>query len=296
MDDDRRPATVIFADISGSVGIYATKGDTVAFQLNSQCLQILETEVRRCKGQVIKRAGDAILAIFECAEEAVQAAASMVAAAGEPASGLGTHGVRVRVGISHGPVVRSEGDVYGDQVNIAARLVSIAGPDEILLSGAVYEALSAAARAPAHLIDELSLRGRPLSVPAYRYLWRVDDATVSLPGRMPVTRAVLTLTRGPDTFVVDQDRPKLRIGRAPDNDLVLGRGMVSRYHAEIALRGDKFTLADRSTNGTEVRVDGGPVLRICRDEMMLVGNGQIAMGEAGGEALRYEIGVQFDEG
>lgn len=294
-DEHPRPSiAVLFADISGSVGIYASKGDTVAFKLNDSCLRILEGEVTKYSGREIKRAGDAVLAVFDSPVEAVRAATGMVLATDDPGDVFCKEGVLVRVGISYGKVVESEGDVYGDQVNIAARLTSLAGPGEILLTDGVYNALSRDMQEAARLINQINLRGRAVSVPVYRYRWTLEeDATMMNAGPVaaPVKgpRPILSVTRGGQSFEVEAERPKLRIGRKPDNELVIEDDVVSRHHAEISLRGDKFVLTDRSMNGTTVSVDNGPTLRVCREEMVLVGSGQILLGEEGGPVLAYRI-------
>jgi adenylate cyclase len=293
-EHQRRSIAVLFADISGSVGIYASKGDTVAFKLNDSCLRIIEGEVSKNSGREIKRAGDAVLAVFDSPVDAVRAATGMVIATDDPEGVFCKEGILVRVGISFGTVVEADGDVYGDQVNVAARLTSLAGPGEILLTDSVYNALSRDMQEAARLINQIALRGRALTVPVYRYRWTLEeDATIMNAGPAPAPakgpRPVLSVKRGADRFEVEPDRPKLRIGRKPDNELVIEDDVVSRHHAEIALRGDKFVLTDRSMNGTTVSVDNGPTLRVCREEMVLVGSGRIALGEEGGPVLQYSI-------
>lgn len=296
-DEDERPAiAVLFADISGSVGIYASKGDTVAFKLNDSCLRIIEGEVANNRGRAIKRAGDAVLAVFDSAADAVQAATGMVTATDDPAGVFSKEGVLVRVGISYGTVVEAEGDVYGDQVNVAARLTSLAGPGEILLTDSVYNVLSSEMQEAARLINQVALRGRAISVPVYRYRWTLEeDATIMNVGpasgatQAKAPRPVLSVTQGARDFDVEPARPKLRIGRKQDNELVIEDDVVSRHHAEIALRGDKFVLTDRSMNGTKVSVENGPTLRVCREEVVLSGSGQISFGEEGGPVLQYRI-------
>jgi class 3 adenylate cyclase len=295
VDEHQRPSiAVLFADISGSVGIYASKGDTVAFKLNDSCLRIIEGEVRKNTGREIKRAGDAVLAVFDSPSDAVRAATGMVVATDDPTGVFCKEGVLVRVGISYGTVVEADGDVYGDQVNIAARLTSLAGPGEILLTDGVYNALSRDMQEASRLINQIALRGRAVSVPVYRYRWTLEeDATImnvgstAAPAKGP--RPILSVKRGSESFAVEPERPKLRIGRKQDNELVIDDDVVSRHHAEIALRGDKFVLTDRSMNGTTVSVHNGPTLRVCREEMVLVGSGQIAFGEEGGPVLEYCI-------
>ena len=285
----RTPTAVLFADISGSVSIYADRGDTVAFRLNDACLSLLEESVEGRGGRVIKRAGDAILAEFDAAEEAVAAALEMLGAVAAPESGLKDEGIHVRVGVSYGTVVHSEGDIYGDRVNVAARLVALAGPGEILLSGSAYEILPMAMQESAQRIDQIALRGHSTPIPVFRYLQQGSDATVSSPTMRPASRASLKLSFGDRTLMIDAAHPKLRVGRAEDNDLTIADAVVSRHHVEIAMRGDKFFLADRSTNGTEVTVEDGPPMRLCREEIALVGSGRIVLGGKQANLLEYDI-------
>jgi adenylate cyclase len=288
-DASRTPTSVLFADISGSVSMYADRGDTVAFRLNDTCLSLIEETVTRHSGRVIKRAGDAVLAEFGDAAGAVLAAVEMIVAVSSPAAGLKDEGIRVRVGLSYGTVVHSEGDIYGDRVNIAARLVSLAGADEILISGPLYEALPLAMQESARMIDQISLRGHREPMRVFRYLEQPSDATVSMGPRPRGSRATLEVRHGEEAWTVDADHPKLRIGRSTDNDVVIARSVVSRNHAEIVLRGDKFLLVDRSTNGTVVKVEDGPDLRACREELVLVGEGSILLGASAEAALAYRI-------
>lgn len=288
-DDSLTAVTVVFADISGSTTLYAVRGDAVAFQLTSQCLALLEQQITVAGGRVVKRLGDAVLAVFDTAPPAVDAAVEMQRALAAPDSPLRQEGLHIRVGISAGAAVLAPDDVFGDVVNVAARLVSLAGADEIVLSGTVHEALSAAKRDSAHLIDHLALRNRPDPVPVYRYVWVPDNMTVMVHKKKRGGPAVLELTRGEQSFAIAAVAPRFTLGRATDNDLVVAEQAVSRYQAEIALRGDKFVLIDRSTNGTYVHVDGGPTFRVSRDEVTLSGSGTIVPGLELDPPIRYRI-------
>lgn len=288
-DDSLTTATVLFADISGSTTLYAVRGDAVAFQLTSRCLALLEEHVTAAHGRVVKRLGDGVLAVFDTAPPAVGAAIEIQRALAAADSVLRQEGLHVRVGISSGAIVLAPDDIYGDVVNVAARLVSLAGADEIVLSGSVHDALGEQARDATLLIDHLTLRNRPDPVPVYRYVWVAENQTVFVEKRRRGTTAVLEVTRGEQRFAVAAAAPRLTLGRAADNDLVVAEQAVSRYQAEIALRGDKFVLVDRSTNGTYVHVDGGPTFRVSRDEVTLSGSGTIVPGLELDPPIRYRI-------
>jgi adenylate cyclase len=287
------PVAVLVADISGSTTMYVERGDTTAFALATSCLALLEECVRVAGGRVVKRLGDGILAVFEGAEDAMAAALAMRRALDAPTCTLGREGIRVRIGLSSGSAVVAEGDVYGDVVNIAARLVGLAGPDEIFLSGSVYEQLPADLRTSVRLIDQTLLRNRPGAVLLYQYLTAADHATLALDVRMRSSPATLEVMYGERLFVIGPERPRLRLGREPANDVSVEHGMVSRYHAEIAVRGDKFVLVDRSTNGTYVHLDGGQIVRVLREELTLSGSGRIVLGLDSEPSIRYRISTSF---
>jgi adenylate cyclase len=283
------PVTVLFADISGSTLMYAVRGDEVAFRLTSTCLGLLEEQVRAFEGTVVKRVGDAILATFAGAEPALRAAIAMQRALEAPDCPVRGEGVLVRVGIASGTAVLEGGDVYGDVVNVAARLVSLAGADEIFLAGEAYDALPEEMRDGVRLIDQIALRGRPDWVRVHQYLWKQEGATVSAGERVRGYTAALEVTFGATVFALGPERPKLTLGRGPDNDITIDEEVVSRRHAEIVLRGDKFLVVDRSTNGTWVLTDAGDTFRLRRDEMTLAGSGRILLGRQTIEPVRYRV-------
>ena len=245
--------TVLFADISGSTLLCAVRGDETAYKLVSTALALLEEQVQRVGGRVIKRIGDAILAVFDAAGPAVHAAAGMQFALEAPGCEVRAEGVRVRMGIATGTAVLDAGDLYGDVVNVAARLVSLAGADEVLL-------------------------------------WKQEGATVSTVVRPRGLAAALEITYSGQTYGLGPERPNLTIGRDPDNAVAISESLVSRHHAELVLRGDKYLLVDRSTNGTWVLTDGGDTFRVTREELTLAGSGRILPGRQTLQPLRYRVG------
>lgn len=286
------PITVIFADISGSTMLCAVRGDETAYKLVSACLTTMEAEVQRHGGHVIKRVGDAILAYFDAAEPAVHAAHTMQMALEAPGSEVHAEGVRVRVGVATGTAVLDAGDIYGDVVNVAARLTSLAGADEVFMAGETYEGLPPSMKDNVRVIDQLALRGRPDWVLVYQYLWKQEGATVSTNVRPRGYTAALEVSYAGETYTLGPSRPKLTVGRDPDNDVSIDETVVSRRHCEVVLRGDKFLLVDRSTNGTWVLTDGGDTFRVTREEITLGGSGRILPGRQNLEPLRYRVGPQ----
>jgi len=280
---------VLFADISGSTLMYAVRGDAEAHRLNSMCLGLVREAVEKKGGRIVKHLGDAMLAVFDGSGDAVAAAADLQLRLDAPDCILHEEGVRVRVGISSGRVVLDDGDVYGDVVNIAARLVSLAGADEIFLSGRACEDLSKELRASTRLIDQLSVRGRPSSILVFEYLWKTDDVTATAGPRPREAACTLDVSWAGRSFVLGGERSKLTIGRGPEHDVAIDLEVVSRHHAEIVARGNRFVLCDLSTNGTYVQMDNGPLLRVCRDEITLTGSGRISPGREDAGVIEFRL-------
>jgi adenylate cyclase len=85
----------------------------------------------------------------------------------------------------------------------------------------------------------------------------------------------------------------LMIGRDARCDLVVDEEHASRYHCMIQRRGEQFVLADKSTNGTFLTVDGEGEVLLQRDEVTLRKHGWISLGRArgaGGEAVEFFVG------
>lgn len=283
------PVTVLFADISGSTTLYARRGDVSAFGLASRCLAVVESGIAGAGGRVLKRLGDGVLALFERPADALRAATAVRTALAASDDTLQQEGVRVRFGISCGAAVLAADDVFGDVVNVAARLVSVAGPEEIFLSGTAYETLDPEMRSQLRLIDQLLLRNRPAAVLVYEFVGDERDATVGIGARPRASTTAMEITYGAALFVIGPERPRLTIGRSPAHDICLEHTAVSRLHAEVVLRGDKFVLADHSTNGTYVHIENGPVLRLLREELALSGRGRIVAGVESEPAILFRL-------
>jgi len=275
--------TVVFADLCDSTNLYARLGNEEAFRVASECLDVMDAATRERGGRVIKRLGDGLLAAFESASAATDAATKMIA---------GIRGVRtsqgqiqqIHIGISRGGVLLGDDDVHGDVVNVASRLSALAAPGEILITHEVLAALSPGHERATQPLEGVRVRSHPGGVRIYRYLTDTsggDDTTIQAPlfGKAP--RTTLELTYRDAVVCVDPSKPMVSLGRDRENDVVVLGSVVSRRHAEIACIGRVFTLRDLSTNGTYILGPGGDLtVRVNRDTHVLAGEGYIGLGQS----------------
>jgi len=140
--ETRRLAAIMFTDI---VGFSRQMGNNEArtLRLLEVHNQLIQQAVAEHHGTVIKTVGDAFLVDFPSVVHAVQCAQAIQARfKAHNAEQEKAEQIHVRIGIHSGDIVQRDGDVFGDGVNIAARLQTLAEPDTIYISPVVYQEVS----------------------------------------------------------------------------------------------------------------------------------------------------------
>jgi len=128
-------ATLVFTDIVSSTAHLARVGDVRWREMLLDHNAAMRAEIDRHRGRELKTTGDGFLAAFDSATGAIRCAASMVAAARQV-------GVEIRAGCHTGEVVIVQGDAHGVAVHAAARVMSLAGPGEVLASWTTRDLLA----------------------------------------------------------------------------------------------------------------------------------------------------------
>ncbi len=285
---------IVFADISGSTRLYETLGDTIARELVSQCLDLMTEQVNRHNGAVIKTIGDEIMATFATAEQAVEACMSMQEAVAEDLPQRNQHtpaNFTIRIGMHFGSCILEGGDVFGDAVNVAARMAGIAKGSQIITTQDTAAALSPAVRSSTRHLDRIPIKGKSEDVDIFEVIWQADDVTRMATGLLHHGAnkiANLRLSYHAEVMDLDQDMNVVILGRGQKADMVVNDSMASREHARIECRRGKFILTDMSTNGTYVETLEGPSY-LRREDIVLTGQGKIALGRDLGEATEYVV-------
>jgi adenylate cyclase len=147
-----------FADIAGYSDL-AAEDERSALQLIEILQSLSRDTVRRYEGRVVKFMGDAVLAEFPSTELAVRAAAALSEQYAKKSAGTGrAHNLRVGVHVAD-VAVGSDGDLYGDGVNAAARVQETAEPGEVVLSEDVWRQLRGRKEFQFESLGDRSLKG-----------------------------------------------------------------------------------------------------------------------------------------
>ena len=276
----RRDKAVLFADVSGSTHLYEVLGDTRAFAAVDACLNTLRRLTVAHSGRVVKTLGDEIMAVFPNVDSAAQAACEMqmVVSAKPPIDNIR---VAIRIGFHFGPVLENNNDVFGDTVNIAARMTELAQAQQIITTGATVAMLPPIMRTSTRTLNSLSIKGKTDDIEVREVIWQEGEELTMMVGNTYAAQTaepVLQLIHRSKTLIVDAAHPSITIGRDEQADVVIEDRRASRMHAKIERRRDKFILIDLSSNGSFVIVKGEGEVQLRREEMVLRESGTISLG------------------
>ena len=297
MSPDPAPApkvlAVLFADIAGSTKLYDTLGDAQAKRMIDECIALMRAITAQYGGRVIKTIGDEVMCVLPDADGACLAAMDMQLkiSALPVVSGVQR---AIRAGFHVGGVIEENNDVFGDTVNLAARMAGLAKGTQIMTTRATVDRLSTLLRGATRPIAALSVKGKGDDVEVCEVIWQAsDEMTMATPSILAAARnMVLWLQHAGQEHLLEQSNTGIVLGRDAGCEIVVADRMASRHHARIERRRDKFFLIDQSTNGTFVAVAGEPEISLRREEVMLRGAGQIAFGHSvgeGGEVVEFSV-------
>jgi class 3 adenylate cyclase len=279
LDLDRH-TTVIFADVLGGADLIAKAGDATAVGALAVCLERLRKAAEGCGGRVVSRASDKLMVLAPTPDSAADAAAAMHTAL-ESLPQYTDVKLALGIGFHHGPVIQKEHEVFGDTVNLAAKLVEQAASGQIITTRETAAHLSPLYRAWMRKLYSIDIKGRSGQVALCELVWRADDNATLFAKKKADTvgTTVLTLTYRDKKVVRRRDRDSVTIGRDEHSGIQIEDDQASRLHCTIERRQDKFVLTDHSTNGTYVTVEGSPEVLVQREEINLGTKGKLAFGQ-----------------
>lgn len=270
MTETRLERAVLLADITGSTPLYESVGDAEAARRVGRCVDFMRDVVEESAGRFVAAKGDDVLATFEVAERALAAIETILAAM--PMGGLYVH-----AGLHFGFVVATRDDIFGDTVNLTARLASAANPGEVLISRPLAEALGGEAAGRLRPLNALRLKGR--SVPVDVFSLAADTQMIggdAAPAPSPAG-PTLRLRYGEAEHRLAEGG-KLSLGRAPENDVVLAEQWVSRRHATLVMVGGRVQLSDHSSYGSYLAIGEAGEIVARRETVIVTGSGRLSLG------------------
>ena len=297
--------TVVFADLTGSTGVFESLGNVKATQAITRLTQWIGTVCEAHCGNVVKYLGDGVLILFAESRQAIDAAIELqqvhqkrIRKWPEPLK------MRLQVGIARGEIVEQDADCYGDAVNVASRLSDLSGPEQILVSDTVIKQLPSSSSVRSRCMGQMSIRGRTGSCVVHRIEWQTEvlSEVFTLPASlMPLSSArheaqpgFIELTwRNTKAAFTSAELPVF-LGRDVSAQFVVQDRRVSRKHARIEWRSGKFYLEDISSYGTWVRfADSTALVALRRQECVLLMDGEIALGAPFEDATVPTIAFKF---
>ena len=282
--------TVVFADLTGSTGVFEALGNAKATQAITRLTDWMGKVCVARRGHVVKNLGDGVMMVFTQNQDAVEAVTEMQRAHNERIKTwpdkLRMH---LQVGLARGEVIEQAGDYFGDAVNVASRLSDLSGPDQILGTDAVINELPSDTLVRFRSLGAMDIRGRNEACMVYRVEWQNEVLSdfFTVPAGLsptPFVKAVpqigaiaMSWLDVEGTFASTQ--LPIYIGRVSDAQFVVNDPRVSRLHAKITWRAGKFYLEDVSSYGTWVRFAGGnAIVALRRQECVMLVEGEIALG------------------
>ncbi|MCP4980139.1 MAG: adenylate/guanylate cyclase domain-containing protein [Gammaproteobacteria bacterium] len=277
---------VMFADVAGSTAIYENMGDDLARERISKALNALISISRRHNGKLVKTIGDEILVYFTDVDMAVYAAKAIQEAMEDDRSPE-TIGVSIRIGMQYGSTILENDDIFGDTVNVAARVSSMAKARQILCTQEIaFMVKSADLSNNMRPYDRLRVKGKNDQLDVYLFGWEQEGDITNMATASSFTNParhdqvkILTLKYDGNTQVIETETTSHILGRGKDCDLLVKSDLISRYHSKIEHRRGKFVITDQSTNGTFIRTTEGQEIFLRREEFTLFGSGYISLGK-----------------
>ena len=168
----RRLSAVLIADIAGYTKLVEQDTEGTVSELKSVRSSVINPAISRLNGRIVKHTGDGFLAEFPSVQDAVDCAIEMQ-------TGLRASSLDFRMAVNLGDVIDDGEDIYGEGVNIAARLETLADPGGISISGGVFDQVRNRVKANFEDLGEHEVKHVSAPVRVYKIEISISDATPS---------------------------------------------------------------------------------------------------------------------
>src|ERR671925_568990 len=136
----RRLAAILAADVAGYSRLMGADEEGTLERLKALRRELVDPKVAEHHGRIVKTTGDGLLVEFASVVDAVRCAVAVQQAMPERDRGIGAgNRIELRIGINVGDIVVEDGDIFGDGVNVAARLEGLADAGGVFVSNTVHD-------------------------------------------------------------------------------------------------------------------------------------------------------------
>ena len=284
-------STVVFTDLIGSTGVFEALGNAKATQVVREVTQWIASVCESNGGRVVKTMGDGVLALFPSNSCAIDAVVEMQRKQQQRISqSLEMPHLPIRIGVASGDVEIVADDCYGDAVNVASRLSDLSGAHQIWASSAALEGVREPEGVRFRVLGPIHVRGRAEPCSVHQIEWHEESQSDFLTmqaaldpmfdiHKQDVLGGQIELSCKGETKTFRSFDLPIHIGRVRQVEFSVNDPRVSRTHARIDWRNGCVMLVDVSSYGCWVRFSGGGSdLLLRRDECVLHGRGEIALG------------------
>jgi TolB-like protein/class 3 adenylate cyclase/tetratricopeptide (TPR) repeat protein len=177
---ERRLTAIVAADVAGYSRLMGADEEGTLAQLKAHRQDLLDPKINEHRGRIVKTTGDGLLVEFASVVNALHCAIAIQRGMVERNAGVGQEKrLELRIGINVGDIIIDDDDIYGDGVNVAARLEGMAEPGGICVSGRVQEDVRGKLDALFEDAGERQLKNIARPVRAYRIRFGGEAATVA---------------------------------------------------------------------------------------------------------------------
>ncbi len=276
--------TIVFADVAGSTKLFETRGNLEARRLVAAILNALAEVTARHGGRVVKTIGDEIMCTFPGPMQGLLGSVDMQKRIAQDLD-FAHENLAIRIGLHHGETLHEDNDVYGDAVNTAARMASLAKREQIITTASTVKLLTNSGMLRTRSVGQARVAGKQKPIDIVDVMWREDTSNVTMVQRAihiepsDEPRILIQLRYRGQAHNLDELAPPFTLGRDAASSLVIDAEWASRYHALIEYKRGYFVVSDRSTNGTYVKFGEDDELHLHRDEVRLRRSGVISLGQ-----------------
>lgn len=255
----RRAITVMFTDIKGSTEYFERFGDLAGLAMVHECNGMLRQEIENHGGRVIKTIGDAVMAVFDNNDESIRAAIAMQRRLREKNGNRKQDAqILIRIGLHHGIGIVKSDDVFGDVVNVASRVESVAQPEQIVISESLQRTISPG-EFNLGLLGRFHLKGKTEEQDLYEVLWSQKQHSAGV-----VTAHVSVSTPSSACITLEQVREDGTVKRQYEvtaNGVTLGSAESGTHPGRTAVQA-RFSVLDGQVILEDVAKSGRVFIRL----------------------------------